>query len=170
MQFTKASRTMLDSMVAVCNVFYSRFWWECHGNLLVYMMMSFSLCMFEEVILKSHLLSYILIVFSLAKTKCFVFFSSIFTSIFEDDSIIFLSWRVAIVSPNDRSLHLKSWRIILLACCQNVSADILFNIFALLFISESCSVIRDLCQAWVSKFVPALCKKKSGLVLNNGAV
>lgn len=91
-QLTKASRTMLNSMVAVCIVFYSRFQWECHGNLLVYIMMSVLLCVFVEVILKSHLLPNILIVLFPAKTKCCVcVFPSIFTSVFEDDSVIFLS-------------------------------------------------------------------------------
>lgn len=84
---------MLDSTVAVGIVFYPRFQWECHGNLLVYTPMSFSLCMSEEVILKSHLLSYILIdFFFLAKTKCSFhpYPPIIVTSVFEDDSIIFL--------------------------------------------------------------------------------
>lgn len=157
-------------MVAVWIVFYSRFQWECHGNLLVYMMMSVPLCVFVEVILKSHLLPNILIVLFPAKTKCCVFvFSSIFASVFEDDSVIFLSWHVAIVSPNDWSLHLKSWHIILLARCQNVSADILFNVFALLFISKSYSVMHHLRQVWISK-LSQLCKEKSGLFLNNGAI
>lgn len=63
---------MLNSMVAVWIVFYSRFQWECHGNLLAYMMMSVPLCVFVEVILKSHLLPNIFIVLSPAKTKCCV--------------------------------------------------------------------------------------------------
>ena len=70
--------------------------------------------------------------------------------------ILSLHWHVTLVSPNvELSLHFKFCYIILLVCCQNLSADILFRIFVLLFISEIYYVFFLLYyfyQVLVSKF------------------